>query len=158
MRRRLTVACAVISSAALIGIGAGCGGSSASNAETPSDATTVANNAPQTDSNGKTVPAPGAETTAPTGNATTEGTTTEAPGGGAAAGDVAAGKTAFEASCQGCHPSGGTQAGVGPDLSKTLMDPAQIETQVKNGGAAMPGGLVSGPDLTNVVAYVSSLK
>ncbi len=160
MRRRFTVACAVISSAALIGIGAGCGGSSASNAETPSDATTVANNAPQTDSNGKTVPAPGAETTAPA-NATTQAPASTAGGGaagGTPAGDVAAGKTVFQATCQGCHTAGGTQAGVGPKLQGAGLTPTAIETQVKNGGGAMPGGLVSGTDLTNVVAYVSSLK
>ena len=118
MRRGLTIAAAVISSVALIGLGAGCGdGDNAS--VTPEDATTIANNAPQTDSEGKTV---------------------------------------FEANCQGCHPAGGTEAGVGPQLSATALDAAGITNVVSNGRGAMPGGLVSGADLDNVVAYVESLK
>lgn len=166
MRRRLTVACAVISSAALIGIGAGCGGSSASEAETPAGATTVANNAPQTDSTGKTVPVSGADTTAAP-DATTQApdATTQAPaadaGGGAAgtaSGDVAVGKTTFEANCQGCHNAGGTQAGVGPKLQGAGLTPTAIKTRIVGGGGTMPAGLVSGTDLTNVVAYVSSLQ
>lgn len=159
MRRRLTIACAVISSAALIGIGTGCASSNASDAQTPADATTVANNAPQTDSTGKTVPASGAATTAAA-DATTQAPATDAGGGaaGTASGDVAAGKTAFEASCQGCHTAGGTQAGVGPKLQGAGLTPTAITTQIVNGGGAMPGGLVSGTDLTNVVAYVSSLQ
>lgn len=159
MRRRLTVACAVISSAALIGIGAGCGGSSASEAETPAGATTVANNAPQTDSTGKTVPVSGADTTAAP-DATTQAPAADAGGGaaGTASGDVAAGKTAFEASCQGCHNAGGTQAGVGPKLQGAGLTPTAVKTRIVGGGGTMPAGLVSGTDLTNVVAYVSSLQ
>ena len=41
MRRGITVAAAVISSVALIGIGAGCGGTDSSAASTPADATTI---------------------------------------------------------------------------------------------------------------------
>ncbi|MBM3633881.1 MAG: cytochrome c [Actinobacteria bacterium] len=84
-----------------------------------------------------------------------------AAGGGAtggAAGDVAAGKTAFEAACQGCHPAGGTQAGSGPQLTGTKLDAAGVKYQIVNGKGAMPGGLVSGADLDNVVAYVESIK
>jgi mono/diheme cytochrome c family protein len=160
MRRGLTIAAAVISSVALIGVGAGCGdGDSA--AVTPEDATTIANNAPQTDSEGKTVPAPGQDTAqAPDPDAAPAdaGGADGAAAGGAAAGDVAAGKTVFEANCQGCHPAGGTQAGVGPQLSATALDAAGITNIVTNGQGAMPGGLVSGADLENVVAYVESLK
>jgi mono/diheme cytochrome c family protein len=151
MRRGLTIAAAVISSVALIGVGAGCGYSDSA-AVTPEDATTIANNAPQTDSAGKTVPAPGGDTAqAPAPDAAPADT-------GGAAGDVAAGKTVFEANCQGCHPAGGTQAGVGPQLSGTALDAAGITNIVTNGQGAMPGGLVSGADLENVVAYVDSLK
>ncbi len=75
-----------------------------------------------------------------------------------AAGDVAAGKTFFEATCQGCHPAGGTTAGAGPALKGIGWTPEQIEKQVVNGGGIMPGGLASGSDLSNVVAYVSSLQ
>ena len=154
MRRGLTVAVAVISSAALIGLGTGCGGSDSSASSTPGDATTIANNAPQTDSNGKTVPAPGASAAG--------GDSGEATSGGAAAGgsgDIAAGKASFEASCQGCHLAGGTEGGgVGPKLAGLGLPLAQIKMQIQNGKGAMPGGLLSGTDLDNAAAYVESIQ
>jgi len=159
MRRGITVAVAVVLSAAAVGIGAGCGGSDPSAASTPADATTIANNAAQTDSNGKTVPAPGASSGAASASDTADGEASGAASGGAAdSGGAAAGKTVFLASCQGCHPSAGTVAGVGPQLSATKKDEAQIKTMVENGKGAMPGGLASGADLDNVVAYVLSIK
>ena len=156
MRRGITVAAAVISSVALIGIGAGCGGTDSSAASTPADATTIANYAPQTDSEGKTIPAPDAAPTADSGQAAP--TAPEAGTSDASSGDVAAGKTVFEANCQGCHPAGGTQAGVGPQLSNSKLDAAQIKMQVMNGKGAMPGGLATGADLDNVVAFVVSIE
>ena len=156
MRRGITVAAAVISSVALIGIGAGCGGTDSSAASTPADATTIANYAPQTDSEGKTIPAPDAAPTADSGQAAP--TAPEAGTSDASSGAVAAGKTVFEANCQGCHPAGGTQAGVGPQLSNSKLDAAQIKMQVMNGKGAMPGGLATGADLDNVVAYVVSIE
>ncbi len=160
MRRGITVAVAVVLSAAAVGLGAGCGGSDPSAASTPADATTIANNAPQTDSSGKTVPAPGASSGAASAVDTADGAASGAASGGAAVsgGDAAAGKTVFLASCQGCHPSAGTVAGVGPAMSTTKMDEAQLKTQVEKGTPGMPGGLASGADLDNVVAYVLSIK
>ena len=153
MRRGLTVAVAVISSAALIGLGTGCGGSDSSASSTPGDATTIANNAPQTDSSGKTVPAPGAAASGAAGGEATSGAAA------AGSGDVAAGKTLFEASCQGCHLAGGTEAGgVGPKLAGMGLPLAQIKMQIKNGKGAMPGGLLSGTDLDNAAAYVESIQ
>lgn len=162
MRRGLSITAAVVSSVAIIGLGVGCG-SSDSASVTPADAETIENSALQTDSQGKTIPAPGgsggATDAAP---ADTGGAAKPAEGDGAAAGgaagDVAAGKAVFEANCQGCHAAGGTQAGVGPQLSATKLDAAGIKTTVENGRGAMPGGLVSGADLDNVVAYVDSIK
>ncbi len=159
MRRGITVAVAVVLSAAAVGLGAGCGGSYPSAASTPADATTIANNAAQTDSNGKTVPAPGASSGAASASDTVDGEASGAASGGAAdSGGAAAGKTVFLASCQGCHPSAGMAAGVGPQLSTTKMDEAQLKTQVEVGSSGMPGGLASGADLDNVVAYVLSIK
>ncbi len=159
MRRGITVAVAVVLSAAAVGLGAGCGGSDPSAASTPADATTIANNAAQTDSNGKTVPAPGASSEAASASDTVDGEASGAASGGAAdSGGAAAGKTVFLASCQGCHPSAGMAAGVGPQLSTTKMDEAQLKTQVEVGSPGMPGGLASGADLDNVVAYVLSIK
>jgi mono/diheme cytochrome c family protein len=150
MRRGITIAAAVLSSVALVGIGAGCG-SSDSASVTPAEAETMANTAAQTDSQGKTVSAPAAD------GAASDGASAP-PADGGAAGDVAAGKTVFEANCQGCHPAGGTQAGVGPQLSATQLDAAGITSTIQNGRGAMPAGLVSGTDLENVVAYVESIK
>lgn len=160
MRRGITVAVAVVSSAALIGLGVGCGGSDSSASSTPGDATTIANNAPQTDSNGKTVPAPGASSA---GGAAAGGEAAggAAAGGGAASGggDVAAGKTIFEATCQGCHLAAGTQAGgVGPKLQGMGLPLAKIKMQITNGGGGMPAGLLSGTDLDNAAAYVESIQ
>jgi mono/diheme cytochrome c family protein len=158
MRRGITVAVAVVSSAALIGLGTGCGGSDSSASSTPGDATTIANNAPQTDSNGKTVPAPGAAAPATADGGAAAGSGAAA-GAAAAGGDVAAGKTTFEASCQGCHLAAGTQAGgVGPKLQGMGLPLAKIKMQITNGGGGMPGGLLSGTDLDNAAAYVESIQ
>jgi len=87
-----------------------------------------------------------------------------AASGGAAAklesapGDVAAGQTVFEAKCGGCHAELGKKAGVGPAIVGTTLSTDEIRTQIKNGKGAMPGGLVSGTDLADVVAYVESIK
>jgi len=152
MRRGLTVAVAVLSSAALIGIGAGCGGSDSGAASTPGDAKTIANKAVQTDSNGKTVAAPAAAAAA--------GAADAAPAAGASGGgDVAAGKTIFEATCQGCHMGAGTQAGgVGPKLAGMGLTLDAIKHQIINGGGPMPAGLLSGTDLDNAAAYVESIQ
>ena len=147
MRRAITIAAVVLSSAGLVALGAGCGGGDSAGV-TPADATTIENTAPQTDSQGKTIPAPGAA----------DGGMENTADAGGAAGDVAAGKTAFEANCQGCHPAGGTQAGAGPQLTTSMLDAAATKNQIINGKGAMPGGLVSGADLDNVVAYLESIK
>ncbi len=162
MRRAITVAVAVVLSAAAVGLGAGCGGSDPSAASTPADATTIANNAVQTDSTGKTVPAPGASSGAASGSGAADGEASGAASGGAAdsGGDAAAGKTVFLASCQGCHPSARTATPTSHNLplSTTKMDEAQTKTQIEIGSPGMPGGLASGADLDNVVAYVLSIK
>jgi len=75
-----------------------------------------------------------------------------------APGDAAAGQAVFEAKCGGCHAELGKKAGVGPKLAGINWSDEQIRTQVKNGKGAMPGGLVSGTDLANVVAYVQSIQ
>lgn len=162
MRRAVTIAAVVLSSAGLVALGAGCGGGESAGV-TPADATTIENNAPQTDSQGKTIPAPGADSgsggmDAPADDGSADAGAADGGATGGAAGDVAAGKTAFEAACQGCHPAGGTQAGAGPQLTGTALDAAAIKNQIVNGKGAMPGGLVSGADLDNVVAYVESIK
>jgi mono/diheme cytochrome c family protein len=75
-----------------------------------------------------------------------------------APGDVAAGKTVFEAKCSGCHADLGKTAGVGPAIVGTALTTDQIRDQIKNGKGAMPGGLATGTDLADVVAFVESIK
>ncbi len=75
-----------------------------------------------------------------------------------APGDVNAGTTVFEAKCAGCHADLGKKAGVGPAIVGSTLSTDEIRTQIKNGKGAMPGGLVSGTELADVVAYVDSIK
>ncbi len=150
--RRSRVALLLIALVAAAGLVAGCVESSEEDAQTPSGASTVMNSALQTDSEGNTVTAPAA--TAPAGG----GETTGGGGGDASGGDVEAGLEVFAANCTSCHTDNGNQAGVGPQLAGAGLDAATIETTVVNGRGIMPAGLVSGEDLTNVVAYVASIQ
>jgi cytochrome c oxidase subunit 2 len=81
-----------------------------------------------------------------------------APPAPAPTGDAAAGQQVFAQVCAGCHPNNGQQAGVGPQLAGAGLTPEVIQTTVTNGRGAMPGGLVSGEQLTDVVAYVTSIQ
>ena len=96
-----------------------------------------------------------AATTAPVETTTAPVETTTAP---AAQGDVAAGKTFFEATCQGCHTEGGTVAGAGPVLAQKGLTAEGIKSQIENPRDKMPKGLASGADLDNVVAFVASIQ
>jgi cytochrome c2 len=99
---------------------------------------------------------PATATTAQTPATTAPATTAVAPVG---PGDVSAGKQVFvAASCAGCHKGIGTKPGYGPKLAGKGLAEAEIRTTVIEGGSLMPGGLVEGQDLADVVAYVSSLQ
>ena len=150
----LTLVLLVVAALAL----AGCVESSEEEAQTPSGASTVANSAKQTDSEGNFITAPAA--TAPEGGGGSEtGGGDGGGGGGEAAGDAAAGEQVFAANCTGCHLNNGQDAGgVGPQLAGAGLDVETIKTTVQNGRGAMPAGLVSGADLDNVAAYVLSLQ
>ncbi|MGD9696884.1 MAG: cytochrome c [Thermoleophilia bacterium] len=143
-------ACATLAVAAIIGVVAGCGGDDDDGAEAPSTEA-PATSAPATSAPATpTAPATSEETP------TTAPTTTEAPA--ASGGDVAAGKTFFAATCQGCHTNLGKQEGVGPKLQGLGLSAKQISDQIVNGGGVMPAGLASGTDLDDVVAYVLSIQ
>ncbi len=92
----------------------------------------------------------------------TPATSTPAAAGTTAAspsGNATVGKTVFAASCTGCHMGDGTQdGGVGPKLQGTGLTLDLVTDQIKNGGATMPAGLVSGADEANVAAYVITLQ
>jgi mono/diheme cytochrome c family protein len=82
---------------------------------------------------------------------------------------IAAGAKVYDASgCGGCHMINGKGGAAGPDLSTTGADakhtPKWLEVQVVNPKAhkadsAMPAGdSIKGKDLSNLVAYLGSLK
>ena len=137
--RRLKFLIAVLSIGALLAVAAGCGGSDPDEAKTPANAPTITNGS----------------TGAPTDGGTSTG---ETPGGGGDDAAVAAGKTFFEGSCQGCHAAGGTQAGAGPVLAGKGLAEDRIKDQVTNGGGGMPPGLAAGDDLENVTKFVLSIQ
>ena len=72
-------------------------------------------------------------------------------------GDPYRGQIAFEASCAGCHGSGGKGGGVGPRLIGLDITVAQAKAQVDNGGGVMPAGLVSGTKEEDVLAYLATI-
>ena len=131
--RRLRFGVALVLISAIAALVAGCGGSDPNEAKTPANAPTVTNGQAAT---------------------TTTGGDTAAGG----AGDVAAGKTKFEETCQSCHANGGTEAAVGPKLADGGLTAEAIQKQIVNGSAVMPANLVSGADLDNVTAYVLGLQ
>ncbi|MCB0873280.1 MAG: cytochrome c [Actinobacteria bacterium] len=150
---RLRKFAAVMAAVAVVGgVAAGCSDSDSGEASTPVDATTIANTAVQTDSEGNTA-------AATTDAATDTAAATDTEGGsGEASGDAAAGKSTFEGVCQGCHNNGGQEAGVGPKLAGAGLTADFIQTRINEGMGAMPAGLVSGDDLENVTAYVLSIQ
>jgi mono/diheme cytochrome c family protein len=139
--------------AALVAIlAAACVSSDPDAAVTPADAETVANIAAQTDEDGNTVPAEGAEAPPAAGG--------EGEEGGEEDPAIADGEAAFVASgCSGCHLGNGAEGGgVGPQIAGTGATDERIRTIVENGRGAMPAGLASGGDLDNIVAYLLSLQ
>ena len=110
--RRLRFGVMVVVIGALAALMVGCAGSDPDEAKTPANAPTITNGQPPVDG------AEGGETV-----------------GGE--GDVAAGKIAFEATCQGCHTAGGTQAGAGPVLADRGLTADGVRQQIVKGGAAL---------------------
>lgn len=101
---------------------------------------------------------------APSAAATTAPATSTAPsptteGTSPSTGDPTAGKVTFAQTCSGCHLQNGTAGGgVGPKLQGLGLTSDQVTRKVEKGGGPMPGGLVAGSDLANVVAYVLSIQ
>jgi mono/diheme cytochrome c family protein len=93
---------------------------------------------------------------ASTGESGSTATTT----GGSSGADLAAGKTAFTATCGGCHTlkDAGTNGKVGPDLDCLApLTSERVAKQIANGGQIMPPKLLTGKDATNTAAYVASV-
>jgi mono/diheme cytochrome c family protein len=86
---------------------------------------------------------------------TTETTTDETNGE-----TTAAGRTIFVDNCGTCHTlaDAGTSGTIGPVLDGTSLSENAIETQVRNGGGAMPAfeGDLSDDEIEDVAAYVAA--
>ena len=96
--------------------------------------------------------------TSTTSTGSTESTATTT--GGSSGADVAAGKTAFVATCGGCHTlkDAGTNGNVGPKLdSLAPLTVARVANQIANAAPTMPAKLLTGQDAANVAAYVASV-
>jgi len=160
--RRLWATISLVVAVAALALAAGCVDSSEEEAQTPSNAPTVANTAVQTDSEGNFITAPpstGAGGGQTGGGGATAGGGETGGGGGAAAGDAAAGMQVFSTVCTSCHLNGGQDpGGPGPQLAGQGLTEDGVRQQIVNGGGAMPAGLVSGEDLDNAVAYVLSIQ
>lgn len=72
-------------------------------------------------------------------------------------GDPYRGQIAFEATCAGCHGSGGNGGGVGPRLIGLDITVAQAKAQIDGGGGVMPAGLVLGTKEADVLAYLATI-
>ena len=76
-----------------------------------------------------------------------------------AGGNIAAGQAIYEQRCNSCHPNG--NAGAGPALRGRNLSAQRITAQVRNGGGGMPAfpaSQISDQQLSDLVAYVQSLK
>lgn len=127
--RRLRLGIVAVMIGAIVALVAGCGGSDPNEAKTPSGAATITNGHPDV-----------AQTDT------------------AALGDATNGEKFFAATCQGCHASGGTVAGVGPVLKGRGLTAAAILKQIQTPKGVMPPNLASGTDLADVVAFVLSIQ
>ena len=70
------------------------------------------------------------------------------------------GKDIFSANCGSCHTlkAAGTSGNVGPNLDQLKPDQQRVQTQVINGGGAMPAfkGTLTPTQITAVAKYVAS--
>jgi mono/diheme cytochrome c family protein len=101
---------------------------------------------------------PSAPTTTPAPTPAANG----AAGNGGGSSAVAAGKSVFEsAGCSGCHTlkDAGSTGNIGPNLDQLKPSKTAVQTQVTNGGGAMPAfkGRLSGKQISDVATYVSSV-
>ncbi len=148
MTTRLKGLIAVLALTASLGIAAGCSEVDPSAAETPDSAETVVNSAVQTDADGNTIvsePQAGGDEDEDAGQGGSE--------------QAEAGLIVFQGSCSSCHLGDGQDGGgIGPALAGAGLDAEAVRAQTVDGGGGMPGGLVSGQALDDVVAYVESLQ
>lgn len=119
-------------------------------ADTPDSAPTVVNSAIQTDEEGMTIE----QESVPEGEAeeAEEADLELSP-------EAEAGLVVFNQACTACHAEGGIGDGpIGPNLEGNGLTNEQIQNVINNGQGAMPGGLVTGQEFDDVVAYVEAIQ
>jgi mono/diheme cytochrome c family protein len=72
-------------------------------------------------------------------------------------GDAARGDELFAENCATCHGQGGTGGGVGPRLTGSDVSIEEARSTIENGSGVMPAGLVSGQELEDVLAFLSTI-
>ena len=80
-----------------------------------------------------------------------------APTGAVVAGDAARGETLFEENCASCHGDAGAGGGVGPTLAGSGVAREDAQATIENGSGIMPADLVSGQELSDVLAYLETI-
>lgn len=156
--RWTTVTLALLLSALVLLVFAGCGGGEEASPtpETVTGTTTTETDTTETD----TTETDTTETTT-TETDTTETTTTDTGGGGQ--GDPVAGKEVFlgASACGGCHTlaDAGTSGTVGPNLDDAKPSFDLVVERVTNGSGAMPPfkDTLTEQQIRDVAAYVSSV-
>ena len=72
-------------------------------------------------------------------------------------GDPYQGQLVFEEACGSCHGASGEGGSGGPGIAGEAISLAVAKGQIDNGGAIMPGGLVSGKAEEDVLAYLETI-
>jgi mono/diheme cytochrome c family protein len=80
-----------------------------------------------------------------------------APSAAPVAGDAARGETLFAENCANCHGEAGAGGGVGPTLAGSGVAREDAQATIENGSGIMPSDLVSGQDLSDVLAYLETI-
>ena len=119
-------------------------------ADTPDSAPTVVNSAIQTDEEAMTIE----QESVPEGEAeeAEEADLELSP-------EAEAGLVVFNQACTACHAEGGIGDGpIGPNLEGNGLTNEEIQNVINNGQGTMPGGLVTGQEFDDVVAYVEAIQ
>ncbi len=73
--------------------------------------------------------------------------------------DAGAAEDIYKSSCASCH-GGDLEGGAGPDLTSVgdRLSADEIATVIEDGATGMPGGLVSGDDITTLADWLAEKK